>query len=187
MATAFEFSKIYEKGALDLNVSNLGCIMLDTEPISVKKHVSSADEALFYGKTPELQYAQGAVAEQSAHVTLLYGLLEKGPKWKKYVDAVLAGWERPATVTIDRVTFFPGREGYDVVIGKVAKTPEILDAHQRLSCLPHIDTHPVYTPHLTLAYVVSPEGGYTKQWVKALNDQYQGAEIRTTGLNYGGS
>ena len=32
-------------------------------------------------------------------------------------------------------------------------TPELRDAHARLSLLPHINTHPTYRAHVTLAYV----------------------------------
>ena len=48
----------------------------------------------------------------------------------------------------------PGVDLYAVDVGGA----RLHELHERLANLPHTSTHPVYVPHLTLAYVKSGKG-----------------------------
>lgn len=174
--SARDYADIYKD--LDINTDDLGCIMLDLEPMPVKKYVEGKEDELF--ENP--QWDQGSVpAETVPHVTLLYGLLENGNVWKKKVDALLKDWE-VKTVTIDHVGFFDTPDSY-AVVAHLVKTPEIVDGHERLTLLPHINTFSEYLPHMTLAYV--KKDADVDAWVKALNKQYKGKKVKAKGINYG--
>lgn len=163
---------------LDIDPSNLGCIMLDTESLDVMKHVP----ADFAGDLVEQErYGTGAAAETEAHVTLLYGLLENGNVWKDKVDAVLKGWSLDS-VTIEDVDYFDVGESF-AVIAHIERAPELIDGHERLTLLPHIQTFSEYKPHLTLAYV--SKDADINAWVENLGTAFNGTTIKTTGINYG--
>lgn len=155
-----------------------GCIMLNTEPLEVTKFMDGATDDLF---TKE-GWGWGVVAETEAHVTLLYGLLENGNIWKENVDKALDGWSLD-TVTIDHVDKFDLGDSY-AIVAHIDATPELIDAHERLSLLPNAKTFSEYKPHLTLAYVKHDEAIAAK-WIEALGAEYNGATIKTTGINYG--
>lgn len=186
------FPTVYE--SLGVTISDLGCIMLDVVPFDVTRHVEHGKDDLYFGTHPALKYAQGAVAEKSAHITLLFGLMESGPKWRKEVDEVLEGWVPPA-IHIKDVSFFPSNiqgEDYSCIVGKIEVTPELLEANQRLQLLPHINTFPEYTPHVTLAYIKNGPSGV--QWAESTLDKWlislsplEGAALPVRGLNYGGN
>lgn len=155
-----------------------GCIMIDTDLLEVRKFIEDADDDLVVKEG----WGSGAVAETEAHVTLLYGLLENGNIWKDKVDAVLDGWSIDK-VMIEEVGYFDLGESY-AVVAHVEKSPELIDAHERLSLLPNAKTFSEYKPHLTLAYVKHDQKVVDK-WVDALGAVYNGAAIKTKGLNYG--
>ena len=158
---------------------NLGCIMLNTETIKVTKFVEDGQADLL---PPVDDHERGAVAERSAHVTLLFGLLENGNVWKEKVDALLDDWERDS-VTIKDVTALDLGESY-AIVGLIKKTPELTDGHERLTLLPHIQTFSEYKPHITMAYVEHDEA-VAEKWVNALRAEYKGATLKTTGIDYG--
>jgi hypothetical protein len=68
--------------------------------------------------------------------------------------------------------------------GLIKKTPELIDGHERLTLLPHIQTFSEYKPHLTLAYV-EHDTAVADKWVAALRAEYKGATLQTRGINYG--
>ena len=164
---------------LDIDFDELGCIMLDTEPLSILDLIPDelkdqmADESdVDYGVVP---------AEDTPHVTLLFGLLENGNVWKDKVDTVLKGWECDE-VTIEKVGFFELKDGI-VVVGHVEKSPEILDANGRLSLLPHINTFSEYNPHLSMVYL--KKDADAEKWVEILGNAYNGKTVPTKAINYG--
>lgn len=187
-----QFPKVYED--LGVEISGLGCIMLDVAPFGVTQFVEGGERDLFFGKTKDLKYAQGAVAEKSAHVTLLYGLMKPGPEWQGVVDQVLDGWTPPA-LKIAEVSFFPSNipgEDYSCIIAKIEVSDELLEGNKRLQLLPHINTFPDYTPHLTLAYINNGPSGVKwcstarEKWVQTLNEKFAGMTFPITQINYGG-
>lgn len=187
--------------ALGIDLSKLGCIMATVEPIPVTALVdlagagTEADLVSTRGRRDDLWWIDGAVGEQKAHVTLLYGLLETGPVWRAHVDELLADVDLDA-VTVDRVDVFDSPypdEPYKCVVAKIALTPQLALAHARLSYLPHVNTFPDYTAHVTLAYVRDAPSDLpwaatvAEAWVRSLNDALRGAKLRVTGLDYGGN
>ena len=189
-----KFPELYKK--LDINMAELGCIMYDIEPFEVVKFVEGGEDDLYFSdpnRTPDFKFAQGAVAESNAHVTLLFGLLELGPVWKNYVDAVLDGWSMDS-VRISSVGYFPSSvegEDYSVIVGHIELTPELVEGHERLQLLPHIDTFPGYKPHITLAYVKNGPSGVEwtdstrDKWVESLNKEFAGKSFPVSQINYG--
>lgn len=171
-----DFPGLYDGTGVD--PSDMGCIMLDTELLEVQSHVEGAANDLVIKEG----WGGGAVAESEAHVTLLYGLLENGNIWKDKVDTVLKDWAAE-TVTIEEVGYFDLGESY-AIVAHIEKSPELIDGHERLTLLPHIQTFSEYKPHLTLAYVNHDEATADK-WVAALGAQYNGKTLKTTGINYG--
>ena len=179
--TAAQFPQVYQD--LGIDPARLGCVMLNTEPISVSNVIYHED--LYYADPAMHKYAQGVVSESVPHVTLLYGLLRSGTELKKHVDAVLAGWE-PADPTIAEIGFFPSSapdEHYVTLVARLEASPNLVEANSRLKLLPHIDTFSSFKPHLTLAYV-SDSSDY-QGYITTLNHMYQGMAVRAANLNYG--
>lgn len=165
--------------------ADMECVMLDIAPLPVLKFMhEGAEKELFYGTTPELKYAQGAVGEKTAHATLLFGI-HPNPSYRRNVDAVLRGWE-PKDLLITHVDTFPIRredQEYYVLIGKVSPSHNLRVARARLETLDHTDPFPVYQPHVTLAYVLREFD--IAPWIQKLNEQYANSYHQVTGLNYG--
>lgn len=164
---------------VDMVPEDPGCIMLDTHPLEVMKHVDDGEADLVDTTDMDDSAVPG---EDVPHITLLYGLLENGNIWKDKVDTVLKDW-KPGDLTIDKVDSFDLGDSH-AIVAKMKKTPELVDGHERLTLLPHIQTHSEYTPHTTLAYVQHDQAVADK-WVNALGKQYNGATIKAKGINYG--
>lgn len=171
-----DYPELYDD--IDIDTDDLGCIMLNLEPMKVLEHVKGLEDEVF--ENPK--FDQGAIpAETVPHVTLLYGLLENGNKWKDKVDLLLKDWKLES-VKIDHVGFFETPDSY-AIVAHLEKTDELVDGHERLTLLPHVNTFSEYLPHMTLAYVkleANPE-----PWVKALGKVYNGKTVKASGINYG--
>lgn len=176
--SARDYPSLYDD--LDIDTNDLGCIMINTEKIPVVQFVKKGEDDLVES-TDRHEHTMGAVSEVEPHATLLYGLLENGNVWKDKVDQLLEGWNMP-TVTIQEVSYFDTPDSY-AVVAKLEKTPEIVDGHERLTLLPHVNTFSEYQPHITLAYI-KKEADVDK-WVKALGKKYNGQIVATNGINYG--
>lgn len=170
--SSYQFRFMYE--SMGVNWDDPGCVMLKTQAIYMD--APGLEDDLYYSDTQK--YAQGQVGAVSPHVTLLYGLLP--PTKRENVDIVLEGWSLPEIEVKDILVFEPPGQEYSVVVADVFH-PKLLEAHQRLSFLPHINTHPEYKPHVTLAYV---KRGHESLAVK-LSKRLIGASLPTMGLDYG--
>lgn len=170
---------------LGISINKLGCIMLDTETITVRNVIP--EDSLYYANDPENHaYVDGIVSEKVPHVTLLYGILRSGPEMRKHVDAVLEGWSI-AEVTIDHIGYFESRyedEQYYCLVAHLAVTPELQEGNGRLRMLPHIDTFPEYKAHITLAYIKQDEALRDK-YIAELNNRLAGTKLAVKGINYG--
>lgn len=144
--SAFDLESMYEAAGIDLY--SLRAVMLTVANIPVSSYLDVNDD-LFFGADHKTRYAQGAVGEASAHLTLHQGVLQSVPV--ELIDRVLEGWE-PEPATIDRVHVFDAPEFY-CVVAKLRDSENIRDGHDRLRLLPHIDCFAEHTPHITLAYV----------------------------------
>lgn len=195
MVKAHDFPEVYK--ALDLNLSKLGCIMLDTEPIKIDHWMSPMnggatsylqDLPLYKSPNPEHFWIDGYVADKTPHLTLLYGLLKSGTEYKEHVDRVLSGWNL-SEVVIDHFGTFDSPypdEPYHCVVAHIKVTPELMEGHERLGFLPHLNTFAGYKPHITIAYIDSSEG-WKGTFINDLNHEYGGKTLKVTGINYGGS
>lgn len=171
MLSSYNFQDVYEDMGVDWE--DPGCVMLKTSPIFID---DVPEELLHYSSSQK--YAQGHVSKDKPHVTLLYGLLP--PVGRKHVDRVLEDWLLPDVVIRDIMVFKPQGQEYEVVVADVFGE-ELLNGHQRLSLLPHINTHLEYKPHLTLFYVEPGQGDRVAKMCRRII----GAEIPSNGIDYG--
>lgn len=186
------FRNIHDE--LGIRISDLGCIMADTNTLPVTEIVdwytaegNSADDLYVSPRVDERPWINGAVGERSAHVTLLYGLMQPGLVWKKHVDQLLADVQLDKVV-IDKVDFFESPyqdDPYYCIVAKIKLTDELKLAHSRLSYLPHINTFPDFNAHVTLAYIKKDEET-RDAWVTKLNHELFGTELFIQQINYGG-
>jgi len=184
------FEEVYKD--LGINLDKLGCIMLDLEPLSnmYSIEVEGAGIALYYAKNKERFWIDGWVVGKVAHVTLLYGLLKTGPEWKEYVDAVLKDWDLPE-VEIEKIGYFDSPysdEPYYCIVAHLKVTDKLLEGHQRLSFLPHINTFPGYKAHMTICYLKKNQGEkYRDIMIEQFNKMWAGKKLKVKGINYGGN
>ena len=69
MKSIYELEALKRRG---INPATLGCVMLEVEPIDVRKYVD--DDWAYFSINPDHQWIDGIQTEH--HITLLYGLLE---------------------------------------------------------------------------------------------------------------
>jgi hypothetical protein len=225
--SSHQFKEVYADLGVDLD--QLGCVMLDLEPLR-HEDVFSDETGLspydlytsplagpkvilngeFVRRIPgSRSHLDGFVAGRKSHVTLLYGLLGQIGRWgtdhfsndyyptdlsADHVDQVLDTWVMPTRVVVDQLAAFrspypegdPDHDAYSCIVAKVSPSmnPAILEAHQRLSFLPHINTHPEYTPHVTIAYV---KRDAEDRWLGQLDHllMTKQLDLTTIGLDYG--
>ncbi len=158
--SAFDIDDIYPEVGIDLY--SLQAIMFDVANVPVSEYINEP-ESLFHGQTYQDRFAQGAVGERSAHLTLHQGILESVPE--KLVARVLDGWE-PEPVRVERIHVFDAPDFY-CIVAKLEVTQNLAEGHNRLRLLPHIDCFPDYTPHVTLAYV-QHDAEVAGRWTHAL-------------------
>ena len=180
---------------LGINLSDLGCIMLDLEPLGTPQYfcqdgVTDYDYGLSLYNSPDKEkfWIDGYVGLKTAHITLLYGLTQPGLSFKPHVDAVLDGWKLDE-VEIDHFGYFESPypdEPYYCIVAHIKPTPELIEGHERLELLPHINTFAGYKPHSTIAYI--KRNDEMRDWfIKDLNNAFAGKKMKITGINYGGN
>jgi 2'-5' RNA ligase len=179
--SAYSFPNLYDE--MDIDKDKFGCIMLDVTKIPVMDYAQATEDDLFTSNDAE-SYMQGAVAEHTPHVTVLYGLMESGQAWRKWVNIVLKGWH-PETVTVDKVGYFdiPGKDNY-CVIAHIQVTKQLKEGNGRLRILPHVDTFMEYKPHVTLGYI-KKDKEILDRWVENLGTKLNGKKLTVQGINYG--
>ena len=171
---------------MGIDTAKLGCVMLDVVAPDLSGVIP--DEWCYTSPRPERFWVSGRQSE--GHVTLLYGLLSHATDIRPAIDEVLDEWE-PGPVQGCEVTVFPSPwedEPYSCVVSELSLTSQLRDGHARLSLLPHIDTHPVYRPHVTLAYVHKDREhdavAAVRRRFKA-HDSFCRIDFEPIGLNYG--
>jgi len=159
--SAFDIEDIYPELGIDLY--SLQAVMFDVENVPVSAYIDEPD-SLFYGTSHKDRYAQGAVGERSAHLTMHQGILETVPE--DIISLVLDGWS-PEPVRVAAIHAFDAPDFY-CIVAKLENTENLMQGHDRLRLLPHIDCFPAFTAHITLAYV-KPDAGIAARWTQALS------------------
>lgn len=188
---AHDYKTVYEDLGLDL--SKLGCVMLDVEPLDNMYSIDleGAGVALYYAKNKSRFWIDGWVIDKTAHVTVLYGLLHEANNYKKHIQKVTDLWSIES-VEIEDITFFDSPyedEPYWCLVAKVKKTRELMEGHERLSLLPHVDTFGEYKPHITIAYIdKSQDEEYRDNLIEHFKILWVGKKLKTKKeLNLGGN
>ena len=189
-----DFKEVYQ--GLGLNLSTLGCVMLDLSPIELPQkyidgftHYPTFYTHLYYAKDKTRFWIDGFVAEKTPHVTLLYGLIETAKNYEWHIEQVLKGWKLEE-VEIESIGSFDSPypdEEYYCIVAHVKITPELLEGHQRLEFLPHINTFAGYKAHFTLAYIKKDDIA-KKDVIEIFEDILLGKRLKVSeGLNLGGN
>lgn len=158
--SAHKFQDVYTQFGIDLN--SLGCVMLDVVPLDTMYTIEAdgAGVALYYAKNKARFWINGWVVGDKAHVTLLYGLLAPAKNYGRHIEAVLEGWKLES-VEIEDVGYFDSPypdEPYWCIVAHLRVTEELLEGHNRLEFLPHINTFTGYKPHITVCYLDKRQG-----------------------------
>jgi hypothetical protein len=189
--SAHQFPQVY--AALGYDLTKLGCIMLPiVQDDDLRRIVADTinPEDTYTSDNLSHTWINGIVTD-TAHLTILYGLLRSGMELKQHVDTLLDdGKAVPNEILIADVGSFDSPyddEPYYCLIAHAQLTDNLLAAHTRLTFLPHIDTFPGYEPHITLAYI-KKDNAKRDGYVAALNEKLSGMILTTTReLDYGSS
>lgn len=179
------YPKVYKDLGIDL--SKLGCVMLDVNGEGIPKLPAKYEDDLYFSMNPDLFWIAGLVADKTPHVTLLYGLMQEAGEIKDKIFEVLDDWEL-RSVRVKGIAFFDSNmadEEYYCIIAEIDITPDLMEGHQRLQLLPHIDTFPEYKAHITLCYVKKDEE--VKNRIIAFYRSLIGKRLPVEGLNFGGN
>lgn len=182
------YREMYAK--MGINLDKLGCIMLDVDNDGNKVigpiPKEFGDDVLYTTKNPDRFWIKGFVAGETPHVTLLYGLIHP-ICIKNDVVTVLHGWQCDQ-VKIDHVGFFDSPyadDPYYCIIAHVNIDDNLLEGHQRLSLLPHINTYPEYKAHITIAYIKKDEMLRDKVLAHYNSHIEQLPALKVKSINYG--
>lgn len=151
--SSYQYPEVYK--SLKIDVRKLFCTMLYCELGEYYKEKLPqlfGSQDLFYSKN--LPWAQGLVADRNPHLTLLFGTL---PIVKvNHIKEVLQPWiSQEVKLMVDEYSYFESTndEEYYCIVAKIKTNSSIMEAHERLSLLPHINTFGDYRPHVTIAYI----------------------------------
>jgi 2'-5' RNA ligase len=196
---AHNFKEVYEM--LGINLSKLGCIMLDTEPIILPTYIiqdindgsqCNFDTLLksycYKAKNKERFWIDGYVADTTPHLTLMYGFLNEAKNYIKHIEILLKDW-KCEDVEIEDISYFNSPyqdEEYYCLIAKIKQTPELIDGNERMKFLPHLNTFMGYKPHITIAYLIKDER-VRDDFIELLKKELVGKKLKVVGLNYGGN
>jgi hypothetical protein len=171
--------------SLGISVDRLGVVMLRFEGSEslVDPSMGLKAEHLYESPVADRKYLRGEPHVGVSHSTLLYGLLP-GVR-PEHVQEVMQGWEPPIAVTSSAIEVFhpafpkgdPDHQAYGCLVALLDPNEEMLDAHKRLSLLPHIDTFPEYKPHVSLAYIRADQ---VDHWQWALEAKQHVFAVDTT-------
>jgi len=183
-----QFEEVYKDLKIDLD--ELGCVMADVVPLASMKDPEEFGDKMDYLYTstnPKRKWIKGWVVGKTAHITLLYGLLENAHKWKKQIDAVLKDWDMK-TVEIDHIDKFDSQyedEPYYCIVAHIKVTDKLQEANDRLQFLPHINTFAGYKPHMTIAYI-KKDDKTLKECLEWMNKAWKGKRLSVKPeINYG--
>lgn len=148
------FEDMYK--GMNVDLDNLGCVMLDLIPLADMRHAPDfVLPYLYKSENKNRKWIGGWVCSETPHITLLYGLMENAHKIEKEISTVLSDWKF-VEVIIEEISFFDttyNDEDYYCIVAHIQKTPGLIEGHERLEFLPHINTFVGYKPHMTICYI----------------------------------
>ena len=154
---------------LGIDTGELGCMMAKFS--TPTRLLNEIPENLLY-HDPDDPGEYGKVFD--SHVSLLYGLLKPAHETRAAVDLVLRGVVFPELIQFGTADWFtPRDQPYDVLYIPPVFGHQFVDAHRRLSRLPHVNLYPEYRPHLTLAYVKKGSASKAAWIVNRITDDYR--------------
>jgi hypothetical protein len=121
------------------------------------------------------------------HLTLFEGLLKSAQEWKQYINQVLQGWNHLnhlLIITDVEALESPHKEDYFVIVATIKIDDWIMDGHERIAFLPHINSYQEFVPHVTLAYV-KKDVNIKNQAIKFFQDKLVGKSFKIKNINYG--
>lgn len=184
-----QFENVYKE--LSINLDTLGCIMLDLKPLSNMYSIEyeGGSVSLYKSNNKDRFWIDGWVADKIPHITLLYGLLESGKNFEKQINQVLEGWKLNE-VEIDYIGYFESPypdEEYYCLVAHIKVSDDLLEGHQRLELLPHINTFTGYKPHMTIAYIRKDEN-LRDSLIEEFNNLWSGKKLKVKkNINLGGN
>jgi hypothetical protein len=183
---AHMFEPVYKK--LKINLDELGCVMVDIDPLKeMIDWKEKYQDVLYTSQNKNRPWIAGWIADQVAHITLLYGLLDNAHNWEKEIEQVLEEWEL-TSVQIDHVGFFESpypADPYYCIVAHIKVSDALMEGHSRMEFLPHINTFTGFLPHMTIAYIQKDEQVRNKM-VKELNEAWAGKKLYPKkGINLG--
>lgn len=187
--SSHQFPEVYKN--LGINLSKLGCVMLDLEPLdnAYSIEVDGAGVALYYAHNKERFWIDGWIFDHP-HVTLLYGLLYEAKNYESHIESVLTGWKCDE-VEISDIGFFDSPyddEPYWCLIAHIKISDELMEGHQRLELLPHINTFTGYKAHATICYLDKRQGEeYRDRMIEQFKQMWIGRKLKVKELNLGGN
>lgn len=117
--------------------------------------------------------------EEEPHVTVKYGLHTNVPA---EVERVLTG-EPSARISLGKTSLFQGGKDGDVVKVEV-HSPDLHWLNKQLAeSVEHTDTHPKYTPHITLGYVKTGLGKHYAGMKDLDGEEFDANEVVFSDLN----
>lgn len=157
-------TKLQDFPGLGVDTTSLGAVMLPILPIDLYagglENVLDPED-LYKSKDPKKFWIKGDVSNKP-HVTLKYGLLTPAYEQKAKIVELFQFWTRPSFLNVVGLELFDSPyvdEKYKCLVARV-DDDALTEAFNRLSYLPHIDTHPGFKPHVTLAYIKEEHAGY---------------------------
>lgn len=172
------YEDIYKK--LEVDLDSLGCVMLDLEPLAdMKSPPEFLKESLYKTKNLKRKWINGWVVGETPHITLLYGLMENAHNWEPHIEKVLRDWDMK-TVTIKEIGFFDSTyddDDYYCIVAHIEKTPQLVEGHERLELLPHINTFTDYLPHMTVCYIKKNKSALDA-CLRKMNSLWRGKRLR---------
>ena len=164
---------------LGIDTGELGCMMARFS--TPTRLLNEIPEYLLY-HDPDDPGEYGKVFD--SHVSLLYGLLKPAHETREAVDLVLRGLSFLEKTPFGFADWFSNHDQpYDVLYIPPVYEHPFVDAHRRLSRLPHVNLYPEYTPRLTLAYVKKGSARVGARLVNSLGLEYGNLWFR--GYDYG--
>ena len=173
-----DFESVYKD--LNINLDTLGCVMLDVIPLAdMNANDHDGMEGLHITTNPDRKWIAGWIAGDVAHITLLYGLLDNAHNWEGHISKVLDGWHCDE-VEIEGVSYFESPyadEPYYCLVAHIKVTPELMEGHNRMEFLPHINTFTGYKPHMTICYIRKDEK-LRDELIERFNKMWAGKKLQ---------